>query len=138
MWWKEGQTLETQAGMRGRKKRPLLEKPSISPLSEKVAAAWEGSKEDMNTSADADLSSPEDLHQPITRAANVLDWWRKELQDEQALATCEMTAVPKLYFKYLNDTKEPNTKRPNIQLNEKKQSKTFGCFEEQHVIYLIA
>lgn len=88
--------------MRGGKKRPLLEKPSLSPLSEKVAAAWKGSKEDINTSADADLSSPEDLYQPITRAANILDdqtwlsgWWTKELQDEQALATCEMTAVAK-------------------------------------------
>lgn len=59
--------------MRGGKKRPLLEKPRLSPLSEKVAAACDRSKEDINTSADADLSSPEDLDQPITRAANILD-----------------------------------------------------------------
>lgn len=44
-----------------------------------------GSKEDINIFADADLSTPEDLHQQITkiRATNILDslewlsgWWR--------------------------------------------------------------
>lgn len=31
-----------------------------------------GRKEDINTFADADLSTPEDLHQHITRAINTL------------------------------------------------------------------
>lgn len=32
-----------------------------------------GSKEDINIFADADLSTPEDLHQQITRATNILN-----------------------------------------------------------------
>ena len=32
-----------------------------------------GSKEDINTLADADLSTPGDLHQQITRATNISD-----------------------------------------------------------------
>lgn len=55
--------------MRGVKKIPL-DNPGF-PL---YLKKWlqHGSKDDINLFADADLSSPEDLHQHITRATNIL------------------------------------------------------------------
>ncbi len=50
---------------------PQLDNPAF-PLYLKKWLQHE-SKEDINIFADADLSTPEDLHQQITRATNILD-----------------------------------------------------------------
>ncbi len=57
--------------MRGEKKMPQLDNPAF-PLYLKKWLQHE-STEDINIFADADLSTPEDLHQQITRATNILD-----------------------------------------------------------------
>lgn len=41
IWWTARQTLGTQAGMREGNKMPFARQHRLSPLSEKVAAAWE-------------------------------------------------------------------------------------------------